>query len=484
MKKFLLLFVLFFILKTPSQAQQTVGLFLNNPDAFNGYTLFSPSSSKITYLIDNCGELINSWESDYFPGASSYLLESGDLIRTARISSTFQGGGTGGRIEVFNWDNELIWGYNYSSDLFHHHHDIAVMPNGNILLLAWDLRTNIEMVQSGRDPNNAPPQVWSEKIVEIEPIGTDSASVVWEWFIFDHLVQDFDSTKNNYGVIVEHPELLDINYGPAGSALTGVDWIHFNAINYNPTLDQIIVSSRHLSEIMIIDHSTTTAEAAGHTGGNSGKGGDILFRWGNPETYDRGTPDDKKLFGPHDVQWIEEGLLDEGKIMVFNNGPGRPSGNYSTVDVIDPPMDINGNYVIEPDQPFAPENLFWSYSADPPSSFFSSNISGAQRLPNGNTLICEGRKGRFFEVNESDSIVWQYINPVISSGPIPQGITPTTNSAFRAYRYGPDFPAFFGNDLTPFGPIEINPLPQSCMVTTNDDLIEFDHEIDLSLIHI
>ena len=465
MKRFIFLFLIFFVGQNATQAQ-TIGLFFNDADAYNGYTLIAPSSNKMTYLIDNCGELINSWESDYFPGASAYLLENGNLLRAARIQSDFQGGGTGGRIEIFNWEGDLIWGYDYSTADYHQHHDIAYMPNGNILVLAWDKRSAAAMIQAGRNPVNASADhIWSEKIAEIQPIGTDSATVIWEWFLYDHLVQDFDSTKNNFGVVEDHPELLDINFGPPMTALLGIDWIHFNSINYNPQLDQIILSSRHLNEIMIIDHSTTTEEASSHEGGNSGKGGDLLFRWGNPQSYDRGNSEDVKLFGQHDAQWIPEGLPDEGKIILFNNGPGRPDGTYSTVDVIDPPIDSDGNYIIEAGQPFGPNFLYWSYFANPPASFFSGNISGTQRLPNGNTLICEGRTGRIFEVNNTGDILWQYVNPVGSSGPAPQGTMLTTNSVFRAYRYGEDYPAFEGKDLTPLGPLELNPTPSNCVIT-------------------
>ena len=471
MKKYTFLFLIFSLLQNLTQAQQTNGLFFNLDSSYNGYTLFAPLSYKTTYLIDNCGELINSWESDYFPGSSVYLLENGNLLRTARISSNFQGGGTGGKMELFNWEGDLLWSYSYSSEQYNHHHDIAYLPNGNILVIAWNLRTKDEMIAAGRDSVNAHEYIWSEKIAELEPIGTDSANVVWEWFLLDHVVQDIDSTKNNYGVVGDHPELLDINFGAPGSALTGIDWIHFNAINYNPQLDQIIVGSRHLSEFFVIDHSTTTAEAAGHTGGNSGKGGDILYRWGNPQSYDRGSTNDVRFFGPHDAQWIESGLLDEGKIMVFNNGPGRPNGTFSTIDVIDPPIDSDNNYVIEEGQPFGPENLHWIYQANPPTSFYSSNISGAQRLPNSNTLICEGRKGQILEVDYAGNILWQYVNPVVAAGPAPQGSSTNNNAIFRAYRYGPDFPGFVGKDLTPQGPIELDPLPSTCIIT-DIDLVE------------
>ncbi len=241
--------------------QQTVGLFKNDSAAFNGYTLFAPSANNITYLIDNCGAIINSWESSYRPGQSAYLMEDGSLIRTARIGSPFSSGGTGGRIEMYSWDGALRWGYNYSTATYHQHHDIEVLPNGNVLILAWELRTPAEAIQAGRDPDRVPAAgLWSERIVEVKPVGPTDGEVVWEWHLWDHLVQDQDSLSNNFGAVEDHPELIDLNF-PNNSISS--DWIHANSIDYNPELDQIMINSRDFEEFWIIDHGITTEEAAG-----------------------------------------------------------------------------------------------------------------------------------------------------------------------------------------------------------------------------
>lgn len=450
-----------------SEAQQTVGLFLNDSLAFNGYTLIVPRNYNVTYLIDNCGEVVKTWTSNYEPGLSAYLLENGNLLRTARIPSDFAGsGGTGGRIEMFDWAGSLLWGYNYSSAIYHHHHDIAPMPNGNILLIAWELRSQQEAIEAGRDPNSFPATgLWSEQVVEIAPVGADSATIVWEWHLWDHLVQEHDASKLNFGSIAASPELLDLNFTGAPDGVPGSnDWIHINSIDYNAEKDQILLSSRALSEIWVIDHSTTSQEAAGHTGGNSGAGGDIIYRWGNPRTYGRGTASDQFFFSQHDAHWIREGLPDAGEIMVFNNGNSRPDGNYSSVDLIVPPLDSLGNYQLEMGQAFGPNGLDWTYVADPPSSFFSVNVSGAERQPNGNTLICNGTAGRIMEISASGDLVWDYVNPVVGSGPVSQGQGTNQNGLFRVNRYATDYPAFEGKDLTPAEPIELNPLPYECTI--------------------
>ena len=255
-----------------------------------------------------------------------------------------------------------------------------------------EVHTLAEATQAGRDIVNI--VLWSEKIIEIQPdLVNGGGTIVWEWNVWDHLIQDHDSSKNNFGVVANNPQLIDINYTTNPNDR---DWLHFNSIDYNPTLDQIILSVQRWSEIWIIDHSTTTLEASGATGGNSGKGGDLLYRWGNPQTYDQGTANDQKLFKQHDANWIDPNYPDGDKIMIFNNLGGNLGGtNYSTVNIINPPVDGNGHYLYLGGA-FVPINFDWTYQAPVPTDFFSSILSGARRLPNGNTLICEGQKGRFF----------------------------------------------------------------------------------------
>ncbi|MCO6492648.1 MAG: aryl-sulfate sulfotransferase [Phaeodactylibacter sp.] len=447
-------------------AQQTVGLFFNDSLAFNGYTLLAPNSGTTTYLLDNCGEVVHSWPGNYRPGNVAYLLENGLLLRTGRLNSSFNAGGTGGHIELVGWEGNLVWQYDYSSPNYHQHHDVEYMPNGNILVIAWERHSRTEAINAGRNPSLVGNSgLWTEQVTELEPVGADQANIVWQWRLWDHLVQQYDIARANYGMVADHPELVDINFETGGG--NNPDWVHFNAVDYNPALDQIVLSSRSLSEFWVIDHSTTTEEAATHSGGNAGRGGDLLYRWGNPRAYGRGTESSQQLFNQHDVHWIEGGLADAGQFMAFNNGLARPAGNYSTVDIVAPPLEENGQYALEEGQAFGPGSLSWTYPSQPDYSFFSPNISGAQRLPNGNTLICEGRPGRLFEVTYDGQPVWEYVNPVRATGPIAQGMNPSNNDVFRAYRYPPDFPAFEGRTLEPQGPLELDPLPSDCVIYGN-----------------
>jgi hypothetical protein len=428
---------------------QTVGTFLNTPDSFHGYTLLDPMGSANTYLIDNCGQVINTWTSEYVSGGACYLLDDGSLVRGCRVNGFFSGGGVGGRLERRSWDNALLWSLDWADEEKHHHHDFAWMPNGHVLVLAWEHRSAEEAGAAGRiDPQT----MWPESITEIAPSAPSGGTVVWEWHAWDHLIQNADSTLPQFGEPSEHPGKIDVNFanvgggGGPGGANSG-DWMHANAVNFNASLDQIAVSSRRFNEMWVIDHNTTTEEAAGPAG-------DLLYRYGNPEAYGRGTANDRVFFGQHDVQWIPEGHPQEGHFLVYNNGDERPGCACSSIDVWEPPLLNNGTYLLSDNAPYGPATASWTYPETLDLGFFSPNISGVQPQPNGNFVICEGAGGRLFEVTQEGDVVWEYINPEGNFGISPQGSDPQQNSVFRAYRYGPDYPGFQGRDMTPGDPLE------------------------------
>lgn len=438
-------------------AQNTVGVIsYNQNDTYNGLTLFT--SQTETYLINSCGEAINQWTSAYPSGHAVYLLEDGSLLRAGRVgNTTLSIGGAGGIIEKYDWDGNITWTYTISSETELQHHDIFPMPNGNILVLVLNVMSSAEAIQAGRNPNLITDGVlYNEQILEIEPVGTNQANIVWEWNIKDHLIQDFDATKDNFGVVEDNPQLLDINFlgGLSGSA----NWLHMNSIQYNENLDQIVMSSRHLSEIYIIDHSTTTSEASSNLGGTYGKGGDLLYRWGNPQAYKQGTQSDQKLFGQHYPHWIPDGLPNAGQLILYNNGFTR-TPSFSEIFILTPPTTAPGVYDYTSNTAYGPATTDYTYTnPDDPTNFFSRILSSAQMLPNGNILICDGDSGYFFEIDTNDNIVWEYINPTGTSGIMAQGDDPEAvpNTVFRATKYSLDHPAFTGRDLTPGNPIELN----------------------------
>jgi hypothetical protein len=402
---------------------------LNTTESFEGYTLFAPWFSTKSYLINNKKRVVHTWQSQYMPGLPVYLLENGNLLRGCYKAKPglIWGAGDTGRIEMFSWENELLWSFEYVNETICLHHDIEPLPNGNILMISWETRSADEMIESGCDPNLITEEsYWIDHIIEVKPNGPENGDIVWEWHVWDHLIQDYDPTKKNYGIVADHPELIDINVMAQKSTR---DLTHTNSIDFHPELNQILLSIAALDEIWILDHSTTTGEASGHSGGNSGKGGDILYRWGNPQVYKTGSGADQKLFGQHDAQWIEKGCPGEGHITIFNNGWGRPVVDYSSIVEIETPVTENGSYMKIPGSAYEPENPLWIYSAKNPTNFYSPGQSSAQRLPNGNTLICHAGFGLLFEVTEGKNVVWMYlnlkVNPFMGGGP----------TLFHAHRY-------------------------------------------------
>lgn len=394
----------------------------NTSPSRSDYSLLAPLDSATTYLVDDTGQTSYTWKSAYRPGNAVYLLENGNLLRTGNTKTEkFSAGGEGGIVEAIAPDGTVVWSFDYDSSTYRQHHDIEPLPNGHVLLIAWELKTTAEAIGAGRDPSLlSDNELWPDHIVEVNPAG----NIVWEWHIWDHLIQDFDASKENYGVVADHPELIDLNFTSMGPKSGGADWTHINSIDYNAELDQIMLSVHNFSEIWVIDHSTITAEAAGHSGGNSSQGGDLLYRWGNPQAYDAGTASDQVFFGQHDAQWIPTGYPGENNILVFNNGNGR---GYSSIDELVTPVDVQGSYTQSPlGTSFAPEDLAWTYVDENLTDFYAENISGAQRLPDGNTLICNGPSGYIFEVSPTGETVWDY--------QIRDGKT------FRVLRYAADYP--------------------------------------------
>jgi hypothetical protein len=374
-------------------------------EPYQGHTLISPINSPNSHLIDMDGTVLRTWHGGQTPTSMAYLLEDDAILRPCVDSGgSFPGAMAGGRLQIIDSTDTVVWDYLFSTYGYQQHHDIEPMPNGNVLVIAWERKTEAEAIAMGRV--DAAGEMWPTLIAEIEPDGATGGNIVWEWHLWDHLIQDADPGKPNYGVVADHPELLDINAATI-RPISG-DWIHANAISYNPLLDQIVFSARATDELYVIDHSTTSAEAAGHTGGDCGKGGDFLYRWGNPQIYGRGDESDRQYNVIHGANWIDAGLPGEGNILTFNNGdrPGT-ANDYSVAVEVAPPIEPNGNYTILPGEPYGPAAPEWSYGG--PGGFYAGPThGGAYRLPNGNTAICSPPRGHLFEVTTSGVEVWDY----------------------------------------------------------------------------
>jgi len=168
-----------------------------------------------------------------------------------------------------------------------------------------------------------------------------------------------------------------------------VEWTHGNSLKITPEGD-LIVSYRRINTVGIVDKAS----------------GDFRWKWGRGE-----------ISHPHHPTY-----LSNGNILLFDNGFHRPVGTYSRVVEVNP----------------ATSEIVWEYRGQPAISFYSQATSSAERLPNGNTLICEGTPGRIFEVTANKEVVWEYINPVFAdSGRLTGSASGRANSLFHACR--PDF---------------------------------------------
>jgi len=482
---------------TPA-AEPPRGLRLSTEGAGAGYTLFAPLRSTTVFLIDMRGEVVHRWETGQ-PTTSVDLLPGGRLLACSRFEENpvFFGGGLGGLIRELDWDGSVLWEFVLSNEHQCQHHDLEPLPNGDVLAIVWEHLTRDEAIALGRDPAASDERgLWPDAVLEIEPArlpGETGGRIVWEWHARDHWVQDLDPTKSNHGSIPDQPGRIDMNadfrdapplteeqrkkqaeleeqmraLGYAGGeekeagdlkpkTATTPDCMHTNSVDYNPELDLVLLSSPRLHEVFVIDHGTTTDEARGSSGGRRGHGGELLWRWGNPQRYGAGSEAEHFLFGQHDAEWIPAGLPGAGHVTLFNNGHMRPGREYSSIEELVLPFDPARGFLRESGRPYGPAQPFWRYVPPESESFYSFFISGCQRLANGNTLICSGAQGRFFEVTADGRIVWEYWNPyggeiepsfgrAAPAGNPPPKVEP--KAVFRATRIAPDDPRLAGRKL-------------------------------------
>ena len=426
--------------------------------SFNGFALYNAQGDNTTYLIDENLNIAHTWTMSTECNYTVLLKDNGNLVRgtknnvqTGGTNNSLNGAASAGRVQEFDPSGNIVMDFIYSSNDVLSHHDICLIGD-NVLLTAWEVKTSAEINALGGSVSS---DKWPTHFVEVASDGNGGGQIVWEWHIWDHLIQDTDPSKPNYGVISDNPQLIDINMitqgggGGGGPGGGGGDWFHVNGVDYNEDLDQIAFSSRFASEIYIIDHSTTTAEAASHSGGNSGMGGDILYRWGNPSNYNMSgsqtIPD-----AVHDVRWItDDGRPNGGFLQIFNNK--GVSSSQSTVDGIDAPVDPNNpyKYYRANGQAFGPT----SYSTRYVCAYSAPGQSASDRMYNGNIFVNasggQGGAGVMYEVDQNGNIVWG----------------PYNADSQKAFRYECEHPA-----ITSLEPYMNSTATTSCFSTSVDDI--------------
>ena len=455
-------------------------LFCDKEKAFAGYTLFGVGSR--TYLLDLDGQVVHTWPI----GTNPHLLSNGNILDASKDDpSGFQG------FKEMDWDGKTVWEYTEKRADYAPHHDWVRIFNKKLnapttLYIANKTITSEQAIAAGADPKKISSEGGQmDAIVEVDMQG----NVVWEWCFFDHVVQDIDPAKSNYvgagKTIANYPGRININM--PGKPLRR-DWLHCNSLDYNTESGHIAINSVQ-GELYVIDHDGTFAAGDPKTSiaKAAGPAGDFLYRFGDPARYAQGDPPKvlenwdsansghKQMGGAHDVSWIPPGLPGAGHLMVFNNGQYLYQRTpQSSVLEINPFIDASGKdtgkYVNPPDAGYRRETydhdthneprqisnqIVWSYRSVNSHGFFSHIGSSGQRLPNGNTFVCSDTEGHFFEVTADGKLAWEYINPVTRDGAVKTlgDVLPMANSAFRAYRYPADHPAFKGRDLTPKGTI-------------------------------
>jgi len=388
-----------------------IGLTHRAEGAFAGYTFFSSVRGHHATVLDMDGRIVHQWHHD--EGIQHIkLLENGHLlIQTLPVKESgelYQIGGSAGAMIELDRDGNTVWEHR---DLTQHH-DYERLPNGNTVYLAWD-RIPKEVcagIRGGHHHEDDPEQMWGDVVREIDPSG----NVIREWRSWEHLDVDRD-------------EICPLE--------SRKEWTHANSLDVLANGDWLL-SFRLTSTLAIVDGET----------------GAIKWRWGPDTTFAA----HDKAFGPPELSHQHHAqMLENGNILVFDNGCHRRRGpTWSRVVEIDPTN----------------HEFKWSYAGHTILEFYSFMVSGAQRLPNGNTLVTEGATGRILEVTTERKPVWEYISPWMV--PSRFGASP---AVFRSYRFAADDPRLEGYDFSPEKYAELNADIAAGNLQTEPD---YDHALD------
>lgn len=372
--------------------------------AFNGYTLWAPQNKPVgaveawkkpdyVYLMDMHGKVVHKWKTPY-PVWFPQLLPNGNLLvalRTDVDAKKFPEkplfGFMGGWFQVLlelDWDGNTVWEYKN----LNMHHDFRKLKNGNVIFLGWERIPEAFQKKIKGGPKGSEMEggktMYSDTITEVDPNG----KVVWHWSALEHM----DPVT----------EVIGPHYGRS-------EWTHFNSLDVMDD-GNIMTDSRRTDAAYIIDKKT----------------GKVAWRWGATVYWDEennridyhwteeGQENAPYLGGPHDCHQIPAGLPGAGNMLCYDNGMYADRSRAVEVDV------KTGKVLWE-----SSGNAFIGRQS------YSHFISGAQRLPNGNTFICDGGNGKFREVTRDNEVVWEYVRPVPNDAYLKW-------SVFRAFRYGPE----------------------------------------------
>jgi len=371
------------------------GVRLYKPEkACYGYNLINLYNSGNVFLIDMEGNYLHRWVSDTAIRNDATLLPNGNLLYGKAAPLPPETDMSHPRVGVWGIGAGLVE-VDWEGNLVWKHVD-TLQHHGHWRMKNGNTIYPVSLVV---------PKEIADKVKGGIP-GTEDRGMVW--------TDGFREVTPGGEIVLEWNAAyyLDLKRHVECPVCFRGDWTHMNSIEELPD-GNILTSMRNISAIFIVDKAN----------------GRIKWDWGPGEVSHQHAPT----------------FLENGNILLFDNGAHRQDGSlisYSRVVEVNP----------------ATNRIEWEYKADPPQSFYSSLISNAQRLPNGNTLICEGMKGRIFEITMDGETVWEYLSPFYSPllsqfGKVSlcaqAGTKSVTNSLFRAYRYLPDYPGLKDKELNP-----------------------------------
>jgi hypothetical protein len=408
---------------TPSPTAQSVyptGTTIYDPDrSWNGFTVLSPLAGQAVLVIDMNGNVVKRWEGfNNSAGGPARVFPGGFVMAASGARPPHQES-----LELVrrDFDGKVVWQFSRNEQIktregdtvwsARQHHDwqredfpagyyspesTPAVDGGNTLIL-----THTNRMQ----PNVADVMLEDDRLIEVSPGG----GITWEWLASDHI--------DELGFAADARKAIRAA-AAFNKARASFDWLHVNSATYvgpNRWFDQgdarfapnnVIISSREASLLAIVDRK-----------------GAVVWRLGPDFSASKELRAIRQIVGQHHAHFIPKGLPGAGNLLVFDNGgssgygfatPIAPDGTGAFARATSRVLEIN---------PVTLE-LVWSYTNP---RFFSTNISGAQRLPNGNTLITAGAGGRMFEVTRDGTIVWEYMYPQFAGAN-------ASNAVYRSYR--------------------------------------------------
>lgn len=350
----------------------------------DGYTLFAPTFNPDAWLIDMKGRVINHWELKHAPASHGRLLPNGNLLWQAKGPGSMDKDFVGAGSELVEYD----WDGNevWRYDEVGLNHDMLPLPNGNIIVNVFSVVPEdlMNKVKGGIPGTELNGKMYSATFKEI----TRSGECVWEWKMYEHL----DLERHQICPLCDRRV-----------------WGFNNSLALMPD-GKLLFTMRLLNRVCILDRDTN----------------EIVWEFGEGQA----------LGHPHCCTPLEN-----GNVLVYDNGLHRRSTDPSLSLA-----DFASSRVIEVDP--RTNNTVWCYQDPLSVNFFSAICSGAQRLPNGNTLICEATKGRIFEVTMDKQIVWEYFSPFIVMRPSYWNWT-LSATVWQAHRIPFDHPGLADKDLDP-----------------------------------